>query len=144
MLLSDDEIDAIADKCFVQYMNDENDAYDLAFARAIEAAILAKLASAELPEPQQYPAECFMQSLQVCDAVAVSIAIQKARAQGFAAGAAAQLAEKPSAFQLRDEEASEHYGREIYVLYSVFDFKDGANIGNIEKVLTPLYTRREA
>lgn len=68
-------------------------------ARAIEAAILAKLASAELPEPQKYPADCFMREVNVCDSLAVSIAIQQAHAQGFAAGAAAQLAEKPSAWK---------------------------------------------
>lgn len=110
------------------------------FAANLEAAVLAKLASAELPEPvviDRHESGIVIRGYTAAQ-------LQQAHAQGFAAGAAAQLAEKPSAFQLRDEEASEHYGREIYVLYSVFDFKDGANIGNIEKVLTPLYTRREA
>ncbi len=42
-LLTDDEIEALA--------MDDDGSDDLAFARSVEAAILEKLASAELPEP---------------------------------------------------------------------------------------------
>lgn len=61
------------------------------FAANLEAAILAKLAAKELPEPQSYPADCFMREVNVCDALAVSIAIQQAYEQG----AAAQLGLEP-------------------------------------------------
>ena len=62
---------------------------------AIESAILAKLASAELPEP-----DCVLSTNRYGsspDAYPVFTADQlhQAFAQGFAAGAAAQLAEKP-------------------------------------------------
>ena len=87
-LLSGEEIDAIVDKCFVQYMNDENDAYYIAFARAIEAAILANLASAELPEP--------LQRDQTEHGVDYYTAAQlhEAHAQGFAAHIAIEALQK--------------------------------------------------
>ena len=36
--LTDEQINALADKLFCEYMNDDNDNFDVAFARAIEAA----------------------------------------------------------------------------------------------------------
>lgn len=147
-LLSDNEIRQI----HINLCNTVGSHYKTV-ARATEAAILAKLEGSELPEPAikacQYQwnnggAELHPKPVTGYTADQLTAWGNTRYAQGFAAGAAAQLAEKPSAFQLRDEEASEHYGREIYVLYSVCDFKDGANIEKIGEVLTPLYTRREA
>ena len=112
MLLSDEELWALVPN-----------ADNLDAARAIEAAILAKLAAKELPEPQKYPADCFMREVNVCDALAVSIAIQQAHAQGFAAGAAAQLSAEPFTHY-------RHYDEQVQ------PFADGNTV--------PLYTRREA
>ena len=57
MLLTDEEISAVSYKHFaeVAHVHDNDmdwDKWANDFARAIEAAILAKLASAELPEPE--------------------------------------------------------------------------------------------
>jgi hypothetical protein len=107
----------------------------LAFARAIEAAILAKLASAELPEPQQYPAECFMRELPVCDALAVSIAIKQAYVQG----AAAQLAKEPTAFMYQHDET----GRVGFLeAWGPIDHFKASNPRL--RIVASLYTRREA
>lgn len=66
------------------------------FARAIEAAILAKLASAELPEPiKTYPKS---KNVEKPFSVYSADQLRQVHAQGFAAGAAAQLAEKPSGY----------------------------------------------
>lgn len=122
-LLSDEEIS----KMVKPYGGDSIKGYDhvKAFARAIEVAILAKLAAKELPEPQKYPADCFMREVNVCDALAVSIAIKQAHAQGFAAGAAAQLAQEPLCY-VRNGEINRWNG------LSGMGFSG------------PLYTRRES
>ncbi len=65
---------------------------DIQTARAVEAAILAKLASAELPEP--FPAGYISQTEYFYTADQYN----QAFAQGFAQGAASQLADKPCAF----------------------------------------------
>jgi hypothetical protein len=48
-LLSDDEIDAMANEAFEGYMRDRNDDFDRAFAHAVESAILAKLQATQEP-----------------------------------------------------------------------------------------------
>jgi hypothetical protein len=113
-LLTDDEIEALA--------MDDDGSDDLAFARAIESALLAKLGAMELPEPiQRDDTEHGVNYYTAAH-------LQQARAQGFAAGAAAQLAEKPSAFTDADYMS-------IFVSEDIA--KDcGATI--------ELYTRREA
>lgn len=97
---------------------------------AIEAAILSRLVAKELPEPQKYPADCFMREVNVCDAMAVSIAIQQAHAQGFAAGAAAQLAEKPTCWVTPDGEG--------------FRMRLSPPVNAVPLGWQELYTRREA
>lgn len=61
-------------------------------ARAIEAAILAKLASAELPEPIQ------RDDTEHGVDYYTALQLHEAYAQGFAAGAASQLSVEPVAF----------------------------------------------
>lgn len=115
------------------------DCFQLALDVA-EKAVLAKLASAELPEPHKYPADCFMREVNVCDALAVSIAIQQAHAQGFAAGAAAQLAEKPLAYFYHDASCPEMANPLLHSTLLLHADERNSNLKNE----TPLYTRREA
>lgn len=90
-------------------------------ARAIEAAILAKLAAKELPEPVVI--DKHESGYEIRDYKKAQI--QQAYAQGFAAGAAAQLSAEPSGF-------IDKYG-EIF-----------AEVEQMLSTDTPLYTRREA
>lgn len=41
---------------------------------------------------------------------------------------------------LKDTEASEHYGKDVYVYYGKSDFKDGVNPCDLFEGLEPLYT----
>jgi hypothetical protein len=153
-LLSDDEEWNLWN---AQGIDDMNQAEAIAFARAYAAAILAKLASAELPEPYAEEKSVFEDWLHACapsgDAAEVhakwlvsyeyrafvelheftAAQLHEAHAQGFAAGAAAQLAEKPSGYlsQHNLEMLRQGYPQTIVML-------EGA------KRDTPLYTRREA
>ena len=111
-LLSGEEIKALADDL----------AYTSSDVRAIEAAILAKLASAELPEPLQ------RDHTEHGVDYYTAAQLHEAHAQGFAAGAASQLSVEPVAFTDVD-------------FMNIFVSKDiaqdcGATI--------ELYTRREA
>lgn len=129
-----------------QGIDDMNQAEAIAFARAYAAAILAKLGSAELPEPAvqrtkeskektlddwfyaSNPAYAKVHSSWKWEGLFTAAQLHEAHAQGCAQGAAAQLAEKPSAFTDAD-------------YMSIFVSKDiaidcGATI--------ELYTRREA
>jgi len=93
MLLSDDEIK----RCL--YNSGDPDGL-IEFARAVEAAILAKLASAELPEPlvwDYYDFEGWRPRVMVDDDVCETYTADQLR-QAYAQGAAAQLAEKPFGF----------------------------------------------
>lgn len=120
MLLSDDELWALVPN-----------AGNLKDARAIEAAILAKLAVAELPPLPAY--ECGPHTGHAAVRTDESIRAYgiQAHAQGFAAGAAAQLSAEPVGV------VSEYEGMSLDHTKAVFNRSD-AYIG------TPLYTRREA
>ena len=85
MLLTDYEIKDMEVKAYADYFTDKNDDHDIAFARAVEAAILAKLASAELPEP--FPAGYISQTEYFYTADQLR--------QAFAQGAASQLSAEP-------------------------------------------------
>lgn len=135
MLLSDEEISDL----WVTELDDRETVST--FARAIQAAILAKLVAKELPEPvgayelvvgqeewQGFPSEI----IEMRDAYSAA-QLQEAHAQGFAAGAASQLAEKPSGYlsQYNLEMLQQGYPQTIVMI-------EGA------KRDVPLYTRREA
>lgn len=134
-LLSEEEIGAMTLPYSYAYINDVSACKE--FVRTIEAAILAKLASAELPGPASVIDGCLFDNESDCckslrctrrEGVYTADQLHEAHAQGFAAGAAAQLADKPSAFTDAD-------------YMSIFVSEDiatdcGATI--------ELYTRREA
>ena len=113
-LLTDDEIEALA--------MDDDGSDDLAFARAVEAAILAKLASAELPEPEQMWLPTQIAEVYTADQLR----------QAYAQGAAAQLSAEP------------------VTVVGCDDYTKHPNTGTcatLENPLptgTPLYTRRQA
>lgn len=116
MLLSDEEISQISLSAVTVKDATED-------VRAIEAAILAKLASAELPklpEPSEMDGARWGYTSDDMQSHAI-----EAYAQGFAAGAAAQLSAEPSGF-------IDKYG-EIF-----------AEVEQMLSTDTPLYTRREA
>ena len=90
-LLSDKEIDACWNPMSCGYGKSR---YNI--AKALQAAILAKLASAELPEPLQrdhteHDVDYY-----------TAAQLHEAHAQGFAAGAASQLSAEPVAFTDED------------------------------------------
>ena len=131
MLLSDEEI--------MEIIVDKPEETLLDFSRAIESAIFAKLAAKELPEPvgayelvvgqeewQGLPSEI----IEMRDAYSAD-QLRQAHAQGFAAGAAAQLSAEPVGV------VSDYEGMSLDHTKAVFNRSD-AYIG------TPLYTRREA
>jgi len=145
MLLTDEEIHAMADAAFTDYMIDKNDDQDIAFARAIEAAILAKLGAMELPEPamKHYERDYAMQitgEKSFYDA-------DQLKAWGntrYAQGAAAQLAERPTAWSLTYN--GEHTGNFNLKRYDAEDKRDSLNrvYPNDKREVVELYTRREA
>jgi hypothetical protein len=131
-LLTDDEIH----EDYKALRGDKQPRY-IEIYRAAEAAILAKLGEMELPEPamKHYERDYAMQitgekSFYTADQ------LHQAYAQGFARGAAAQLAEKPTAWVYPHRLGH----REL-------TFTDQApielNHPHFAKS-TPLYTRREA
>lgn len=88
-LLTDEEIEAIWCNSNPTYFEAQS------FARAVEAAILAKLASAELPEPVELNPSANSVTGYTADQLR----------QAFAQGAASQLAEKPVA-EINNENGS--------------------------------------
>ena len=58
------------------------------------------------------------------------------------------VAGEPVAWRLKDEEASRHYGKEIYVYYGKEDFQEGVDpcdfIAGIEALTTPTPTQPQA
>ena len=123
-LLSDEEIHAAIKGAkqvgheYAGWVKDQR----IAWGRAIEAAILAKLASAELPEPLQ------RDHTEHGVDYYTAAQLHEAHAQGFAAGAASQLSVEPVAFT--DEDF-------MHIFVSADIAQDcGATI--------ELYTRREA
>ena len=122
MLLSDEEEWRLWN---AQGIDDMNQADAIAFARAYAAAILAKLASAELPATVWVDVPHFTYTADQ---------LHQAHAQGFAAGAASQLAETPSAWAMRDalDELLANGCTGITVGFET-DWRK-----------VPLYTRREA
>lgn len=109
MLLTDDEEWKLWN---AQGIDDMNQVEAIAFARAYAAAILAKLASAELPEPEKMPLLLIgakhscenvgERSFTEADFHSAAIEIFKlGQSQAFAQGAASQLAEKPSAWSFK-------------------------------------------
>ena len=52
--------------------------------------------------------------------------------------------QEPVAWRLKDVDASEHYGKEIYVYYGRADFKNGSDPCEFFDGLEPLYTRPPA
>lgn len=145
MLLSDEEISQISLSAVTVKDATED-------ARAIESALLAKLGAMELPEPVEEQFQTReegvwhnfidedhrlntkedgrwpMRSLFTADQ------LRQAHAQGYAQGAAAQLAHEPIAYELSATKYAN--GREL--VYTVPDV-----LASYIKV-TPLYTRREA
>lgn len=111
-LLSDKELRALVP-------NSDN----LESARAIEAAILAKLAAKELPEPAISDGEWFEENSRAATDFYTAAQLHEAHAQGFAAGASAQLSAEPFTHY-------RHYDEQVQ------PFADGNTV--------PLYTRREA
>ena len=98
MLLTDDEIKEI-------FRNEGPSDFELCFARAIEAAILAKLASAELPEPamKHYQRDFRM---QITGETPFYTADQLR--QAYAQGAASQLSAEPAAKQFQTVDGGWH------------------------------------
>jgi len=97
MLLTDEEIEACA--------ADDDGSDDMAFARAIEAAILEKLASAEFPEPDVSVVDG--EDLYGYATFTVAHSTKQLTAWGntrYAQGAASQLAEKPTCWVTPDGE----------------------------------------
>lgn len=124
-LLSEEEIEACA----------ADDAYDLAFARAIEAAILKKLASAELPPLPDYECGPHTGHFAVRTDESIRAYGLQAHAQGFAAGAAAQLSAEPVAVMHRGE---------LCIKSTDDDQSFGMLCPTTISEGTELYTRREA
>lgn len=131
-LLSDEEISQISLSAVTVKDATED-------VRAIEAAILAKLAAKELPEPnvklhgKGKGGKLSDHVVELYDAAQ----LQQAHAQGFAAGAAAQLAEKPLGWcglSIDGNHIAHFDGKPLFMAGSQ---------GN-EIHPTPLYTRREA
>ena len=116
MLLTDEEIEACA--------ADDDGSDDMAFARAIEAAILAKLASAELPEPAIFQYDAMLAS-------PIKAYTADQLRQAYAQGAAAQLSAEPVAARVwvGSYEGADHENQYVYS-------EDGDG--------EPLYTRRQA
>ncbi len=122
---------------------------------AIEAAILAKLASAELPEP----VSAQFQTLDTSDwhnfidaehqantkedgrwpmrYLFTAAQLHEAHAQGFAAGAASQLAEKPSGYLWAPKKKPE-------LAKLAFQPEPSVQLKALGYISQPLYTRREA
>jgi len=125
MLLSDEEIEAMFAKASDGYVGVMQN--DVKFARAIEAATLAKLASAELPELPE-PSE-----MDGARWGYTSDDMRNYAVDAYAQGAASQLAEKPSGYlsQHNLEMLQQGYPQTIVML-------EGA------KRDVPLYTRRQA
>jgi hypothetical protein len=127
MLLTDDEI-------YGMYSEPSSDAEMVAFARAIEAAILAKLGAMELPplpEPSEMDGARWGYTSDDMQNHAIDV-----HAQGFAQGAAAQLAERPSAKQFQTPDGKWH---------SFLDLQHEEHTVNDGRwPIRELYTRREA
>ena len=123
MILSDEEISDL----WVTELDDRKTV--TTFARAIEAAILAKLASAELPEPAIRDGEWFEENSRAATDFYTADQLRQAYAQG----AAAQLAEKPSAWKWRVNRFHQHL-EDYYPPDDAYD----------EGTLVELYTRRQA
>lgn len=137
MLLSDDEEWKLWNE---QGIDDMNQAEAIAFARAYAAAILAKLGSAELPEPAYTIADNgrLFTHPEEEDQTGLSLLVFTADQlrQAYAQGAAAQLADKPTAWMYPHRLGH----REL-------TFTDQAPIELAHPHFaksTPLYTRREA
>lgn len=126
MILTDNEISNlwINAKC-----NDKSEVNN--FARAIEAAILAKLASAELPEP------ALPKGVGMCASFKLDyFTADQLKAWGntrYAQGAAAQLAEKPEAYGCR---TADGVVRDCIGPDGLFEYETQYTV--------PLYTRRQA
>ena len=131
MILTDKEAESLAaDVCC--------SVFDM---RAIEAAILAKLASAELPEPatpnESGSTQCIVRWLVETPHGWIGSyekeAISDQLRQAYAQGAAAQLAEKPEAYGRRTGDGVVRYcmGPD-----DVFGYE--------REFTVPLYTRRQA
>lgn len=158
MLLSDDEEWKLWN---AQGIDDMNQAEAIAFARAYAATILAKLATKELPEPYEEEKAVFEDWLHACapsgDADEVhakwlvsyeyrafvelheftAAQLHQAHAQGFAARAAAQLAETPKCWAIFTEDGNAR-------MWSTFQ-PHVQKLADAEGLtVTPLYTRREA
>ena len=138
MLLSDEEIHEIA------YGSKEH----IDFARAIEAALLAKLQAMEMPEPYcvRDPEGSFMRTdrarflgyfVDQMECFYTAAQLQQAHAQGYAKGAAEQLAEVPIAFcelSIGGKSIAHFDGKPMFM---------AGKVGNAMHQ-TPLYTRKEA
>jgi hypothetical protein len=150
MLLSDDEIEALA--------MDDDGSDDLAFARAIETAILAKLGAMELPEPvawrmnwnghspsftnnkSDYVQGCPHREDSYPKELDDLFTAEQLTAWGntrYAQGAASQLSAEPEAWTWNTK--SQHDG----FLDAHFQFSKPIDDPRIFD-LCPLYTRREA
>ena len=128
MLLSDEEISQISLSAVTVKDATED-------VRAIEAAILAKLAAKDLPEPvgayelvvgQEEWQGCPSEIIEMRDAYSAE-QLNEAHAQGFAAGAASQLSAEPVAKYIGPCPEGD-----LVALH------DDLKVGE------PLYTRREA
>ena len=75
--------------------------------------------------------------LYTADQVCAAIDADRA-ARGAAQAAPAPASGEPAAYRLKDDEATEHYGKDVYVYYTPNEFKTPAAF----KYLEPLYTAR--
>ncbi len=139
MLLSDDEIKAVnfVDLNRLDYEVFEVDQSSvMEFARAIEAAILAKLGAMELPEPAgAYKEGSFiaMRNGFPSEMIEMSDAYSAAQLhQAYAQGAAAQLSQEPIALLRKDQ-------KHVILADDLPNYMRGE-----DRFPTPLYTRREA
>ena len=147
-LLSDDEILSASQDHFAKIANVRDDGVEWDkwakdFARAVEAAILAKLASAELPEPEKMPLLLIgakhsyenvgERSFTEADFYSAAIEIFKlGQSQAYAQGAASQLAQEAEWFAYRTNGAH----------WFCFPYKPHHDAYD-EGTLPPLFTLKE-
>jgi hypothetical protein len=145
-LLTDDEI-------YGMYSEPSSDAEMIEFARAVEAAILAKLTSAELPEPMfwmhqstfsmekhrkdKLPCHVLSEFEDKRDYVPLCAADQLR--QAFAQGAASQLAQEPTALMYQHDETGRVGFLEAWGPVDLFQ-KANPRL----RIVASLYTRKEA
>lgn len=149
-LLTDDEIDAL---WLPDGITKPQMIVRRAVVRAAEKAMLAKLGAMELPEPVCEVTECGVMGQQTLTEIdgrwkflryGETLYTSDAMRKAYALGAAAQLAEKPTAWSVTYN--GEHTGNFNLKRYDAEDKRDSLNrvYPNDKREVVELYTRREA